>query len=76
LIARNEFNGGGGIELGPQVENFRFAAFASFFPRLSVMQIFVKALSGTRTIQVEENDCVELLRQRIEELEGELRAGF
>ena len=30
----------------------------------------LKALSGTRTVQVEQNECVELLRQRIEELEG------
>merc|ERR1712063_247893 len=41
-----------------------------FFASLSLMQIFVKALSGTRTIEVEQNACVELLKQRIEELEG------
>merc|ERR1712183_910782 len=30
----------------------------------------VKALSGTRAIELEQNACVELLKQRIEELEG------
>eukprot|EP00012_Vannella_robusta_P003580 CAMPEP_0206182450 /NCGR_PEP_ID=MMETSP0166-20121206/68_1 /ASSEMBLY_ACC=CAM_ASM_000260 /TAXON_ID=95228 /ORGANISM="Vannella robusta, Strain DIVA3 518/3/11/1/6" /LENGTH=155 /DNA_ID=CAMNT_0053597153 /DNA_START=26 /DNA_END=493 /DNA_ORIENTATION=- len=34
------------------------------------MQIFVKALSGTHTLEVESNECVEQLRQRIQELEG------
>merc|ERR1712232_1148678 len=37
---------------------------------LLAMQIFVKALSGTRTLHVEESDCVEQLKQRIEVLEG------
>merc|ERR1712137_22274 len=40
-----------------------------FFSELS-MQIFVKALSGTHTLQVENNECVEQLRQRIQVLEG------
>merc|ERR1711974_551097 len=33
-------------------------------------QIFVKAISGTHTLQVENDECVEQLRQRIQELEG------
>merc|ERR1711934_1023851 len=35
-----------------------------------IMQIFVKAISGTHTLQVENDECVEQLRQRIQELEG------
>merc|ERR1712125_294192 len=41
-----------------------------FFLLVGNMQIFVKALSGTRTLSVEETDCVEQIKQRIEELEG------
>merc|ERR1711948_4687 len=41
-----------------------------FFASTSLMQIFVKALSGTRAIELEQTACVELLKQRIEELEG------
>merc|ERR1712014_266020 len=41
-----------------------------FFASPSLMQIIVKALSGTRAIELEQNACVELLKQRIEELEG------
>merc|ERR1712100_838703 len=41
-----------------------------FFASPPLMQILVKALSGTRAIELEGNACVDLLRQRIEELEG------
>merc|ERR1711971_1001866 len=41
-----------------------------FFASPPLMQILVKALSGTRAIELEQNACVELLKQRIEELEG------
>ena len=34
------------------------------------MQIFVKALAGTRTVQVDGCEYVEQLKQKIEELEG------
>ena len=34
------------------------------------MQIFVKALSGTRTVTIDASTNVEQLKQRIEELEG------
>merc|ERR1712063_162295 len=34
------------------------------------MQIFVKGLTGTHTVELEGTACVDLLRQRIEELEG------
>ena len=34
------------------------------------MQIFVKALSGTRTVTIDASTNVDQLKQRIEELEG------
>merc|ERR1712063_223718 len=43
---------------------------APFFASPSLMQILVKALSGTRAVELEQTACVELLKQRIEELEG------
>merc|ERR1712110_313479 len=41
-----------------------------FFASPSLMQILVKALSGTRAVELEQTACVELLKQRIDELEG------
>merc|ERR1712137_834926 len=41
-----------------------------FYRTTASMQIFVKGLTGTHTVELEGTACVDLLRQRIEELEG------